>query len=54
MDGKEEGFERTLQGDGTRNDIWNRPVTYANLPDMGHPIENVCFVWFFFLLLIGG
>ncbi|KAI8073054.1 coth protein-domain-containing protein [Gongronella butleri] len=34
VDGKAEPFERTLEGQSTRNDFFNRPVTYANIPKL--------------------
>ncbi|CEI85667.1 hypothetical protein RMCBS344292_00124 [Rhizopus microsporus] len=40
--GTEEGFDRSLKGitNSTYNDFINRPVTYANLPQLPWPIEN--------------
>ncbi|ORE11836.1 hypothetical protein BCV72DRAFT_219089 [Rhizopus microsporus var. microsporus] len=40
--GTEENFDRSLKGitNSTYNDFINRPVTYANLPQLPWPIEN--------------
>ncbi|KAG1039762.1 hypothetical protein G6F43_012435 [Rhizopus delemar] len=40
--GTEEGFDRSLDGitNSTLNDFYNRPVTYANLPQLPWPIEK--------------
>ncbi|KAI7857689.1 coth protein-domain-containing protein [Circinella umbellata] len=40
VDGAEETFERSLNGDTTLNDIFQRPVTYASLPPLPHPIKQ--------------
>ncbi|KAI9316512.1 coth protein-domain-containing protein [Dichotomocladium elegans] len=40
VDGLEESFDRTLEGDSTRNDVFGRPVTYSDIPDLPHPIKN--------------
>ncbi|KAI8146928.1 coth protein-domain-containing protein [Fennellomyces sp. T-0311] len=40
VDGVEETFERTLNGDMTLNDIFQRQITYASLPPLPHPIKN--------------
>lgn len=40
MDGVEEDFHRKLEGATTRNDVYSRPVTYADLPDLPHPIKK--------------
>ncbi|ORX55643.1 hypothetical protein DM01DRAFT_1366842 [Hesseltinella vesiculosa] len=40
--GTAEGFERTLESGrtATRNDFFDRPITYANLPELPWPIPN--------------
>ncbi|KAG0736458.1 hypothetical protein G6F57_007198 [Rhizopus arrhizus] len=40
--GTEESFDRSLTGitNSTLNDFYNRPITYANLPQLPWPIEN--------------
>ncbi|KAI9258931.1 coth protein-domain-containing protein [Phascolomyces articulosus] len=40
VDGAEETFERSLNGDTTLNDIFQRPITYASLPPLPHPIKE--------------
>ncbi|KAJ8659409.1 hypothetical protein O0I10_004771, partial [Lichtheimia ornata] len=40
VDGVEEDFHRKLEGATTRNDVYSRPVTYADLPDLPHPIKK--------------
>ena len=40
MDGVEEDFTRKLEDASTRNDVYSRPVTYADLPDLPHPIQK--------------
>lgn len=40
MDGVEEDFTRKLEGASTRNDVYSRPVTYAELPALPHPIKK--------------
>lgn len=45
--GTEEPFDRTLDKgrSSTRNDFFNRSVTYANIPELPWPIKDkVCFV----------
>lgn len=45
VNGKEESFERTLEGESTRNDFYDRPVTYAAIPALPKPIkENVKYI----------
>ncbi|ORX60515.1 hypothetical protein DM01DRAFT_1397602 [Hesseltinella vesiculosa] len=34
VDGKAEAFERDMIGDSTRNDFFNRPITYADIPKL--------------------
>lgn len=43
MNGVPEKFDRTLTGASTKNDFFDRPVTYANIPALPNAIGvNVC------------
>lgn len=46
VNGQAESFDRTLDGGrtNTRNDFYNRQVTYANIPQLPSPIpDNVSY-----------
>ncbi|ORZ24092.1 coth protein-domain-containing protein [Absidia repens] len=40
VNGQAESFDRTLSGNSTKNDFYDRPVTYANIPALPQAIEK--------------